>query len=102
MIESQAILAFSALAQETRLAIVRALIKAGDSGLPSGELAAMVGVSTASMSFHLGQLEQAGLVSSKRNSRHIFYSVAYSQLGAVIAFLMEDCCGSDPRVRACC
>jgi ArsR family transcriptional regulator, arsenate/arsenite/antimonite-responsive transcriptional repressor len=102
MIENQAISAFSALAQGTRLAIVRLLIKAGEAGLPSGELATRAKVSTASMSFHLGQLEQAGLVSSKRLSRQIIYSVAYDQLGALITYLMEDCCGGDSRVKACC
>ncbi len=102
MLESQAILAFSALAQETRLAIVRLLIKAGEDGLPSGELASKAQVSTASMSFHLGQLEQAGLVHSRRRSRHIIYCVAYDQLGELITYLMEDCCGGDRRVKACC
>jgi ArsR family transcriptional regulator, arsenate/arsenite/antimonite-responsive transcriptional repressor len=102
MLESQAILALSSLAQESRLAIIRILIKAGEAGLPSGELATMVGVSTASMSFHLGHLQQAGLVNSRRSSRHIIYSAAYERLGGLIKYLMEDCCSGDPRVKRCC
>ena len=54
------------------------------------------------MSFHLGQLESAGLVTSSRQSRSIIYKADYRKLGAVIRFLMEDCCNDDPRVRACC
>lgn len=102
MKESQAISIFAALAQETRMQIVRRLVKAGDAGMPSGALAEALGVSAASMSFHLGQLESAGLVTSARQSRSIIYNADYRKLGAVIRFLMEDCCNDDPRVRACC
>ncbi len=102
MRESQAISIFAALAQETRMQIVRRLVKAGDAGMPSGALAEALGVSAASMSFHLGQLESAGLVTSSRQSQSIIYRADYRKLGAVIRFLMEDCCNDDPRVRACC
>jgi DNA-binding transcriptional ArsR family regulator len=54
------------------------------------------------MSFHLGQLEQSGLVTSRRESRSIIYAANYPALGALIRFLMEDCCRNDAKVRACC
>lgn len=102
MNESQAISAFSALAQDTRLAILRFLVKAGEVGMSSGDLAAAASVSPASMSFHLGQLEQAGLVTSHRQSRRIIYAANYQHLGALVRFMMEDCCAGDKRVRDCC
>jgi ArsR family transcriptional regulator len=102
MRESQALLAFAALSQETRMRIVRKLVKAGDSGLASGALAEAMKTSPANISFHLGQLESAGLVKSRRESRSIFYVANYEALGALIQFLMEDCCSSDARVLACC
>jgi DNA-binding transcriptional ArsR family regulator len=102
MKESQAISAFSALAQETRMRIVRRLVNLGEAGAPSGALAEALGVSTASMSFHLGQLESAGLVASKRQSRSIIYRANYKSLGALVDFLMEDCCNGDPKIRSCC
>jgi DNA-binding transcriptional ArsR family regulator len=102
MNESQAISAFSALAQETRIRIVRRLVKAGEGGMASGALAEALEVSAASMSFHLGQLETAGLVTSSRQSRSIVYKADYASLGNLVRFLMEDCCNDDPRVRACC
>ncbi len=102
MNESQAISAFSALAQETRLAILRLLVKSGSSGMSSGDLATALQVSPASMSFHLSQLEHAGLVKSKRQSRHIIYAADYSRLSMLLQFLMEDCCGGEARLRACC
>jgi ArsR family transcriptional regulator, arsenate/arsenite/antimonite-responsive transcriptional repressor len=102
MNESQAILSFAALAQDTRLAILRHLIKAGDAGMASGDIAIKVGVSPASMSFHLGQLENAGLLRSQRSSRRIIYSANYDSIGALLAFLMHDCCANDPRILKCC
>jgi DNA-binding transcriptional ArsR family regulator len=102
MNESQAISAFAALAQDTRLKIVRHLVKAGGAGLASGAIARALKVSPASMSFHLGQLEQSGLVTSRRESRSIIYAANYPALGALIRFLMEDCCRNDAKVRACC
>lgn len=100
--ERQAISGFAALAQKTRMQIVRRLVRAGEPGMPSGALAEALGVSPASMSFHLGQLEAAGLVSSTRQSRSIIYKAEFEMLGALIRFLMEDCCNDDPRICDCC
>lgn len=102
MRESQAITACAALAQDTRMRIVRQLVRAGADGMPSGALAEALGVSAASMSFHLGQLERAGLLTSERQSRSIVYRADYAALGGLIRFLMEDCCSGDARVRRCC
>jgi DNA-binding transcriptional ArsR family regulator len=102
MRESQALLSFAALSQETRMRIVRKLVKAGDSGLASGVLAEAMKTSPANISFHLGQLESAGLVKSRRESRSIIYAADYEALGALIQFLMVDCCSGDRRVLACC
>lgn len=99
MTETQALAAFSALSQETRLRIVRLLVAAGPAGLPAGAIGeAMDGSSSSRMSFHLGQLEQAGLVSSRREGRSIVYAAAYPALSALIAFLMRDCCQGRPEV----
>ncbi len=102
MNESQAILGLAALAQETRLAIVRFLVKAGRKGAPAGMVADAVGASSSRFSFHIGHLERAGLVKAERRSRQILYSVDFAHIGALLAFVMEDCCGGDPQVRACC
>jgi len=82
--------------------IVRRLVRAGERGMASGALAEALGVSPAGMSFHLGQLEQAGIVRSERQSRSIVYRADYEALGGLIRFLTEDCCSDNPRIRACC
>lgn len=98
MDERQAIAAFAALAQEHRLRIVRMLVKAGPEGMASGTIAEEIGCSRNNVSFHLKELEHAGLVASRRESRSIIYSAAYPVLSELIQFLMRDCCEGHPDI----
>lgn len=100
MDQHQALSAFSALSQETRLAMVRTLVRAGPGGLPAGAIADAVGVSASSASFHLAHLERAGLVRSWREARSILYSAELAQLSELVAFLLRDCCDGHPEVCA--
>jgi len=98
MNESQAIAAFGALSQETRLRIVRILVTAGPDGVAAGAIAELVEASTSNLSFHLKELEHAGLVHSRRQSRSIIYTAAYGSLAGLVEFLMRDCCQGHPEV----
>lgn len=89
---SQAVILFAALAQETRLAALRALVQAGPNGLAAGRLAERVGVSPSNLSFHLKELERAGLIAARRKGTSIVYSPSFTTLGALLTFLGEDCC----------
>lgn len=101
MEDKQALAAFAALSQETRLRIVRLLGTAGPEGLPAGAIGeAMDGATSSRMSFHLGPLEHAGLVTSRREGRQIIYSVTYQALSDLIAFLMRDCCQGRAEICA--
>ena len=102
MNESQALRALGALAQETRLRIVRYLVRAGMQGAAAGEIGQEVGASSSRLSFHLSALENAGLVSSERISRTIVYRASFESLGGMIAFLLDDCCNNHPAICACC
>lgn len=111
MDEGRALDAFAALSQQTRLCIVRLLVKAGLNGLPAGTIGeAMNKASSSRISFHLRHLEQAGLVRSRREGRSIVYSADYCALSQLIEFLMRDCCQGRPEVcdpalaalNACC
>ena len=90
-----AVRALGALAQEKRLAIFRLLVEAGPTGLAAGEIAASVGVSPTNLSFHLKELAHAGLVRPRQDGRFVFYSAAYEQMNALIAYLTENCCARD-------
>ena len=92
--------AFAALAQETRLAAFRLLVRAGPAGLPAGEIARTLGTAPSTLSTHLGLLQRAGLVSSERRSRQVVYRADYHGAGALMRYLMEDCCKGHPAVRA--
>lgn len=99
MDERQALSSFAALAQETRLAVVRALVVAGQEGLAAGKIAERMGVSATNVSFHLKELERSGLISQKRVSRSIVYRASYEMLADLVTFLMEDCCAGHPAVK---
>jgi len=98
MDETQALNAFAALSQETRLQIVRLLVKAGPDGLAAGVIGEAVGASSSKASFHLSHLEQAGLITPPRGTRSILYSAAYPALAGLVGFLMRDCCQGHPEV----
>src|SRR4051812_44968145 len=97
--EDQALNAFGALSQPTRLQMVRELVVAGPEGMAAGAIAERVGASPSSASFHLAHLERAGLIQSRRESRSIIYSAAYESLSTLVEFLMLDCCRG--RVEVC-
>lgn len=85
--------ALGALAQEHRLAAYRRLVQAGDQGMPAGALATALEVPASSLSFHLAQLANAGLVSQRRRGRSIIYAADYAAMNALMGYLTENCCG---------
>lgn len=100
MLERDALAAFAALSQETRLRVVRVLVRAGESGLAAGAVAEALGVAASSLSFHLAQLERAGLVEGRRESRSIVYRARLDRLGDLVGFLLEECCDGRPDLCA--
>ena len=102
MDEAQVIKSLDALAQETRLRIVKHLVACGEAGASAGDIGDVVGASSSRLSFHLSALENAGIVSSERQSRNIIYRADYARLGNVISYLLEDCCNNHPAIAACC
>ena len=100
MEEPQALIAFGALSQQTRLRMVRVLVEAGPQGLAAGAVGEAVGASSSGASFHLAHLERAGLISSRRAARSIIYSANYQGLGGLVEFLMRDCCFGHPEICA--
>jgi len=101
MDQQQALSALSAMANATRLEIVRLLVPHGAEGLSAGAIAADLGISASALSFHLSTLEQAGILTSKKCSWQVFYSADYTRLGGVIGYLLNDCCGAHPEVCNC-
>ena len=92
--------ALTALAQETRLGIVRLLVKVGPSGLVAGQIALRLKLAPATSSFHLSQLTQAGLIKPSREGRSIRYSPVLSTIGELLAFLEENLSGGPTEKTA--
>ena len=97
MEESAATEAFSALGNERRLQIFRLLVQAGPEGVAAGEIARQLGMLQNTLSSSLSVLSHARLITSRRDGRSIIYSAAYGQVGQLLDFLVEDCCGGSPQ-----
>lgn len=112
-----AVEALSALAQDTRLAVFRLLVRdsgevgmddmdvagtlEGDGyaeGLSAGVIAERLKVPPATLSFHPTKLEPAGLIKSQRRGLNIFYSADHAGIRALLGFLTDDCCQSRPEL----
>lgn len=93
MKSANAIDSLSALAQEHRLSLFRLLVQAGGSGMAAGAIAEALGIPGSSLSFHLTQLRNAGLILQERRHRSLIYRANYPAMNALVTYLMENCCG---------
>ena len=95
---TDAVKALSALAQGHRLEIFRLLVRSGPNGLSAGEIARALGISPASLTFHMKELEHAGLIRSWRKGRFVLSAVSVEGMRSLITFLTEDCCNGRPEL----
>ncbi len=91
-----ALAALAALAQESRLAIFRLLVRAGPDGLAASKIAGHLAIAPSSLSFHLKELSHAQLVTARQEGRFIIYAAQMDSMNALIGFLTENCCGGAP------
>ena len=89
---NQAIDALSALAHEHRLAIYRLLVQRGPEGLPAGTIGERVGLVPSSLTFHLQNMQRAGLITQRRESRQLIYTADFSAMNDLVGYLTENCC----------
>ena len=92
MEEIDVITSLAALAQPARLRLFRALVTVGNAGLTPGVMATALGMAPATLSFHLKELVNAGLVTQERSSRNLIYRAAYPRMNALLNYLTENCC----------
>ncbi len=98
MNDKQAIQSLSALANEHRLRVFRTLVEVGPTGMRAGELAERLGLGATNLSFHLKELDRAGLLISTRQGRNIVYAVRIDGVRDLLTFLTEDCCQGRPEL----
>lgn len=92
MEETIAIQSLAALAQAMRLRVFRSLVVAGPQGRLPGQLAEELDVAGATLSFHLKELVNAGLITQQRDGRNLIYRADFAQMNALLAYLTEHCC----------
>lgn len=93
-----ALAALAALGQPTRLDIFRLLMRQGREGLLAGAIAETIGCPHNTLSSHLSILARAGLVRGTREGRTILYRADVEAMGALLAFLVTDCCEGHPEL----
>ncbi len=92
MQQSEVVKALAALAHPVRLEVFRALVVSGPGGMTPGVMQDGLGIPATTLSFHLKELAQAGLVTSERASRKLVYRAAYERMNAVLKYLTDNCC----------
>jgi ArsR family transcriptional regulator, arsenate/arsenite/antimonite-responsive transcriptional repressor len=92
MDQSDVIKALAALAQPVRLDVFRALVVAGPRGMTPSTMADGLGVPASSLSFHLKELTNAGLIVPERASRNLIYRAAFDRMNEVLQYLTQNCC----------
>lgn len=98
MNNTDAVTALAALAQDSRLAIVRLLIQNAPAGLTVGLIGEQLELPAPTLSFHLKTLSHAGLVTTKQEGRFVRCRAEMGRINALIGFLTDDCCGGRPEV----
>ncbi len=92
MQSTEVVRALGALAHPVRLEVFRALVVSGPAGLTPSVMQEGLGIPATTLSFHLKELAQAGLVSSERASRHLVYRAAFDRMNGVLEYLTANCC----------
>jgi ArsR family transcriptional regulator, arsenate/arsenite/antimonite-responsive transcriptional repressor len=87
-----------ALAQGSRLAIFRHLVKIGPEGAFAGRIAEALDIAPAVLSFHLKELSHADLVQSEQDGRNVRYVANFSTMNALVGYLTENCCDGQPEL----
>lgn len=89
----QAASTFAALGSEQRLSVLRILVRAGEDGIPIGELGTRSGITGSTLTHHVKILTQSGLVQQTKRGRSIICAaVAYDQIFALSQYLLSECC----------
>ena len=93
MKNTEAVRAFLALGQPSRLNVFRLIVQKGDAGICPTDIRELLGVPAATLSFHLKELLQADLISVERQSRHLIYRPRADVVQSLMNFLLFNCCG---------
>jgi ArsR family transcriptional regulator, arsenate/arsenite/antimonite-responsive transcriptional repressor len=92
MKSNEVVAGLAALAQESRLAVFRLLVKRGPEGYTPTQLTEKLSLPAPTLSFHLKELQRAGLIQARREGRCLFYSPNFPHMNQLLEFLTDNCC----------
>jgi DNA-binding transcriptional ArsR family regulator len=98
MKKADAVEILAALAQDNRLDVFRLLVEAGPAGMPAGHVAASLKLPPSALTFHLDRLRDAGLVTVRRDGRSMIYAARFEAMNALVSYLTDQCCQSQPEL----
>ncbi len=98
MEDKDVVRSLAALAQPHRLQIFRALVVSGPRGMTPGVMAEGSGIPPATLSFHLKELMNAGLVTQERQGRNLVYRASFDRMNALLGYLTDNCCQGEACV----
>lgn len=84
-----------ALGNPTRLRIYRALVRAGQSGMPVGRLQEKLKIPASTLSHHVKTLVSVGLISQVRDGTTLVCHAEYDAMRGLVDFLVAECCADE-------
>ncbi|MCW8905708.1 MAG: metalloregulator ArsR/SmtB family transcription factor [Sedimenticola sp.] len=91
---------FAAVGSESRLQVLRTLVRAGDPGLTIGEIGERLGIPASTLNHHLRFLAAADLIRQEKQGRMVINRANYPGLQALAEFLLHECCADCGPVAA--
>ena len=83
------------LGNQTRLKIVRELVRAGKTGLAVGEIQKKLGTPNSTLSHHINHLRGVGLIRQTRESTVLRCFIEFDKIEAIVTFLTQECCAAE-------
>ena len=83
---------FSAMGSQSRLLVLQALVRAGNTGLLVGDIQQRTGIPASTLTHHLKFLSLAGLVKQEKSGRKIINKAEFGHLQELASFILEECC----------
>ena len=87
----------SQLGNQTRLKIVRELVRAGKTGMAVGEIQKKLGTPNSTLSHHINHLRGVGLIRQTRESTVLRCFIEFDKIEKIVQFLTEECCVAEKK-----
>lgn len=88
---------FAAAGSESRLGVLRVLVRAGHAGLTISDIQQRLDMPASTLTHHLKFLAAGELILQEKQGRSVVNRANYDQLKALADFLLYECCADSSR-----